>query len=183
MRRSLYLVWLLAGPLALSACASSGPSTGPRAGNYIGGSVPVDCVPFARALSGIQIKGDAADWWQAADGRYRRSSAPVVGSVLVLRRSGRLPDGHVSVVSQVLGDREILVTQANWVHHRVTEDQPVIDVSSGNDWSEVRVWWPPSSQMGITDYPAYGFIRPDRPASHDQLIAATPRAIELAEAQ
>ena len=181
MRRSFHLVWLLAAVLGLSACASSG--SGARTGNYVGGSVPVDCVPFARALSGVQLRGDAADWWQAADGRYRRSSSPSVGSVLVLQRSSRLPDGHVAVVSGVLGGREILVTQANWVHHRVTTDQPVIDISSGNDWSEIRVWWPPSGQMGITDYAAYGFIRPDRPASHDQLIAATPRAIQVAEAQ
>ena len=34
--------------------------------------------------------------------------------------------------------------------------------------------------MGITDYPAFGFIRPERPATHDQLTAATPRAIRLA---
>ena len=100
--------------------------------------------------------------------------------MLVLRRSGRLPSGHVAVVSQVMGRRQILVTQANWVHHRVSEDQPVIDVSAANDWSMVRVWWPPTGEMGVTDYPAYGFIRADRPATHDQLIAATPRAIRLA---
>ena len=182
MRKSLCLLSLLAALLGLSACAS-GPSSGARAGDYVGGSVPVDCVPFARALSGIQIRGSAADWWDRTDGRYRRSSTPVIGGVLVLRRSGRLPDGHVAVVSRVLGDREILVTQANWVHHRVTEDQPVVDVSSDNDWSVVRVWWPPSGQMGITNYAAYGFIGPDRPTSHDRLIAATPRAIEIAEAR
>ena len=106
--------------------------------------------------------------------------APSIGSVLVLRRSGRLPSGHVAVVSQVLGRRQILVTQANWVHHRVSQDQPVIDVSAANDWSMVRVWWPPAGEMGVTDYPAYGFIRADRPATHDQLVAATPRAIRLA---
>ena len=183
MRHSLRVLCLLAGPLGLSACASSGPSTGARAGDYVGGTVPLDCAPFARALSGIQLKGSAADWWDEADGRYRRSGAPIIGSVLVLRRSGRLPDGHVAVVSGILGEREILVTQANWVHHRVTEDQPVIDVSRDNDWSEIRVWWPPSSQMGITNYAAFGFLRPDRPTSHDQLIAATPRAIRLAAAQ
>jgi hypothetical protein len=35
--------------------------------------------------------------------------------------------------------------------------------------------------MGVTKYAAHGFILPDRPASHDQLIAATPRAVRLAE--
>jgi hypothetical protein len=100
--------------------------------------------------------------------------------VLVLRRSGRLPSGHVAVVSQVIDRRQILVTQANWVHHRVSEDQPVTDISPANDWSLVRVWWPPTGEMGTTAYPAFGFIRPERPATHDQLAAATPRAIRLA---
>jgi hypothetical protein len=176
------LLFLL-GLSALSACASSQSASGPRVGDYVGGSVSVECAPFARALSGVQLRGAAADWWWQAEGRYQRSLIPSVGSVLVFERSGRLPSGHVSVVSQVLGRRQILVTQANWVHHRVSEDQPVIDVSSANDWSRVRVWWPPSGEMGVTDYPAYGFIRADRPSSHDQLIAATPHAIRLAASE
>lgn len=166
------------GALALCACGSS--ETGARAGDYVGGSVAVECAPFARALSGVRLSGAAADWWWQANGRYARSDAPAVGSVLVLRRSGRLPSGHVAVVSQVLGHRQILVTQANWVHHRVSQDQPVIDVSANNDWSAVRIWWPPSSGMGLTDYAAYGFIRAEKPTTHDQLISATPRAIRLA---
>ena len=165
--------------LALSACSSRGVGIG--GGDYVGGAVALDCAPFARALSGVRLSGAAADWWWQAEGRYRRDDAPLLGSVLVFRRSGRLPSGHVAVVSRVLGSRQILVTQANWVHHRVTEDQPVIDVSAENDWSLVRVWWPPAGEMGITDYPAHGFIRAERPATHDQLIAATPGAIRLAE--
>jgi hypothetical protein len=161
--------------LTLSACAS-----GPRSRDYVGGSVPVECAPFARALSGVRLSGDAADWWWQAGQRYVRSSQPAIGSVLVLRRSGRLPSGHVAVVSQVIDHRQILVTQANWVHHRVSEDQPVTDISPANDWSLVRVWWPPTGEMGTTAYPAFGFIRPERPATHDQLVAATPRAIRLA---
>jgi len=64
----------------------------------------------------------------------------------------------------------------------VTEDQPVIDVSTLNDWSEVRVWWPPSGQMGITPYPTYGFVRASKPVSRDQLVAGTPQAIKVATA-
>jgi len=167
---------LLCLVLALSACASR--SRG--GGDYVGGSVAVECAPFARALSGVRLSGDAADWWPRANERYARSSSPAIGSVLVLRRSGRLPSGHVAVVSQVIGQRQILVTQANWVHHRVSQDQPVVDISSANDWSLVKIWWPPSGEMGNTAYPAFGFIRPERPATHDQLIAATPHAIRLA---
>ena len=174
-----YLHYALLVLLAVSACASQGSD----AGAYVGGPVPLDCAPFARELSGIRLSGAAADWWWQADGRYRRGDRPSVGSVLVLRRSGRLPSGHVAVVSQVPDNRRILVTQANWVHHRVSQDQLVIDVSASNDWSMVRVWWPPSGAMGITDYPAYGFIHADRPMTHEQLTAATPRAIRLAVAE
>lgn len=166
--------------LALAACASGGPEGGARVGDYVGGSVALECAPFARALSGVHLWGDAADWWWEAEGHYVRGETPSVGAVLVFRRSRRLPSGHVAVVSRVLGSRQILVTQANWVHHRVSADQPVIDISEDNDWSEVRVWWPPVEAMGVTDYPTFGFIRSDRPATHDQLIAATPRAIRLA---
>jgi hypothetical protein len=171
---------IVLAPLTLSACGSG--SGGGWAGNYVGGTVPVECVPFARALSGVRLSGAAADWWWAADGRYGRGYAPEVGSVLVLRRTGQLPYGHVGVVSRVVSRREILVTQANWVHHRVTEDQPVIDVSPAGDWSVVRMWWPPSGQMGVTEYPAYGFISAARSASHDGLLAATPGAIRMAMA-
>jgi hypothetical protein len=171
------LPWIL-GVCALSACGSSG---GARVGDYVGGNAPIECAPFARALTGVTLRGDAADWWEKAAGRYQRARSPALGAIMVLRRSDRLPHGHVAVVSRVISGRQVLVTQANWVHHRISADQPVIDVSPGNDWSMVRVWWPPSDQMGVTDYAVRGFILPDRPASHDQLIAATPHAVRLAE--
>ena len=168
----------IAAALALSACASGGPTGG--GGAYVGGSVGLECAPFARALTGVQLTGAAASWWDQAAGRYVRSASPTQGSLLVLRREDRLPYGHVAVVSRVLSTREILVTQANWVHSRVTQDQPVIDVSDRNDWTEVRIWWPPSGQMGSHEYPAYGFIRPERPMSHDEIASATPRAVRVA---
>ena len=162
--------------LALAACGG-----GVRPGNSVGRGAAVECAPFARALTGVSLSGAGADWWSQAEGRYTRTHKPEVGSVLVFHRSGRLPYGHVAVVSQVISRRQIMVTQANWVHHRVTEDQPVIDVSENGDWSAVRVWWPPSGQMGNGDYPAFGFIRPGHPVGHDQLVAATPAAIRVAE--
>lgn len=161
--------------LALAACGGGGQRSGESR------AAAVECAPFARALTGVALSGAAADWWRQADGRYVRSHRPEVGSVLVLGRTGRLPSGHVAVVSEVVSRREIRVTQANWVHHRVTEDQPVIDVSPDGDWSAVRVWWPPSGQMGVTEYPAFGFIRPDHPPGHDRLAAAVPSAIRVAE--
>ena len=166
--------------LALCACGSNHATT--PGGNYVGGSVSLECAPFARALTGVHLAGAAADWWQQADGRYSRSHSPDVGSLLVFRRSGRLPSGHVAVVSEVVSARQILVSQANWVHHRVTEDQSVIDVSAGGDWSLVRVFWPPSGQIGTGEYPTYGFIRPDHPQSHRSIAEHTPDAVRMAQA-
>lgn len=173
--RHLRLVLLL----ALAACTSRGGQVS-RAGEYVGGAVPVECVPFARALSGVNLHGAAADWWWQADGRYTRSNKPEIGAVLVLQRSDRLPYGHVAVVSRIMSARQVLVTQANWVHHRVTADQPVVDVSFRGDWSVVRVWWPPSGQLGVTEYPAHGFIHAARSSSHDRIASATPNAIREA---
>jgi hypothetical protein len=162
----------LAASLCLALAGCGGDSSGGR-------SAAIECAPFARALTGVALSGDAADWWREAAGHYARSSQPAVGDLLVFRRSSRLPAGHVGVVTQVLSRGIVLVTQANWVHHRVGQDQRVEDLS-GN-WTRVRVWWPPSGQMGITPYATYGFIRPDHSLSHDELRAATPRAIRIAE--
>jgi surface antigen len=120
-------------------------------------------------VSGIQLYGDAASWWESAAGRYERSSEPSAGAVLVFRRTGRLPSGHVSVVSRLRSAREIIVTQANWVHGRIARSEPVVDVSAGNDWTSVRVWWEPSRALGTTVYPTFGFIAPTAP--HSSVVA------------
>ena len=180
MRRLRAALWLLV-LCALSARGSGGPTGGARLDDYVGGSLPIDRAPFARALTGVQLAGAADDWWGKSVGRYQRAATPEAGGILVLRRSDRLPDGHVAVVTRVLSSRQVLVSQANWVHHRVLQDQPVIEVSARNDWRLVRVRWPPTDQMGIADYPARGFILPGRPVSHDELIAAVPRAVRLAQ--
>jgi surface antigen len=159
--------------VALSACGGPTPRD-------VGQHVPLDCVPFARALSGIDLHGDAADWWWRADGRYARGGAPAVGSVMVFAPAFGLPRGHVSVVSQVISRREILVTQANWVHHRVTADQLVVDVSPYADWSLVRVWWPPSGALGNTAYPVLGFIYSGYSMSHERIVQSVPAAVRVA---
>ncbi len=151
--------------LGLAGCGSS-----PRLGE--GSASNLECAPYARQVSGIQLYGDAAAWWDEAAGRYPRTDQPQPGAVLVFRRSSRLPYGHVSVVRGVSSGREIMVTQANWVHHRVGRAEPVVDVSSGNDWSEVRVWWAPSGQLGTTVYPTFGFVGPAGARATDQVAAA-----------
>jgi surface antigen len=121
-------------------------------------------VPYARLRSGIPLRGDAWTWWDAAAGQYERSRAPRNGSVLVLMRNSRLPQGHLAVVSRVVSSREIRVDHANWASGaakgRVARNQPVQDVSPANDWSLVRVWLPRASDWGASNYPSYGFVHP-----------------------
>jgi len=118
------------------------------------------CVTFARMFSGIQIFGDAWTWWNQATARFRTGRAPETGSVLVFRPEGRMSRGHVAVVSDILTDRVIRVTHANWggSRGRVEENVTVVDVSASNDWSQVKVWYNPIHDLGTTVYPTYGFI-------------------------
>jgi surface antigen len=121
------------------------------------------CATFARMFSGIQIFGDAWTWWNKAVGAYKTGATPQAGSVLVFRPSGAMRQGHVAVVSQVLTDRVIQVTHANWSiiegnRGKVEKDVTVVDVSPKGDWSQVKVWYDPIRDLGSTVYPTYGFI-------------------------
>ncbi len=121
------------------------------------------CAQFARLFTGIQIFGDAWTWWSQAAGKYARGTAPKAGSVLVFRPNGVMRLGHVAVVSQVLTDRIIQVTHANWSliggrRGQVEKDVTVVDVSPGGDWSQVKVWYDPKGDLGTTVYPTYGFV-------------------------
>ncbi len=125
---------------------------------------PLQCVPYARNVSRVSIRGDAWTWWRSAKGRYRRGGTPLVGSVLVLKRTRRLRLGHLAVVKAILNDRLIVVDQANWLNlGRIHLNIPVRDVSAGNDWSAVRVWYAPGGNYGIRTYPVQGFIHPEPP--------------------
>jgi surface antigen len=139
----------------------------------------LQCVPYAREVSHIQLAGNAYLWWAEAAGRYARGNAPEEGAVLNFRSVGRMPLGHVAVVTAVLDNRTILITQANWVRGTITNDVTVQDVSPRNDWSLVKVELGDSSQWG-SPYPAYGFIynRPDA----GTVIAANGQGNEVAEA-
>lgn len=114
------------------------------------------CVPFARTVSGVQIKGNANTWWKKAAGVYERGHAPKVGAVMAFSASKAMPMGHVAVVSKVVSDREILIDQANWERNRITQDTLVVDVSEKGDWSMVRVA-NASGTLGRTN-PVNGFI-------------------------
>ena len=132
------------------------------------------CVTFARMFSGINIFGDAWTWWNQAVDKMRTGRAPEGGSVLVFRPEGRMSRGHVAVVSDILTDRVIRVTHANWGGSRgkVEENVTVVDVSGQNDWSQVKVWYSPSDDLGSTVYPTYGFIYKEAPAGTQ--MAAVP---------
>lgn len=97
------------------------------------------CVPFARAVSGVTIKGNAKTWWAQAKGLYPRGHEPQVGAVMAFAASRAMPKGHVAVVSKLLSEREILIDHANWERNRITEDTLVVDVSTKGDWSAVKV--------------------------------------------
>jgi surface antigen len=135
----------------------------------------LQCVPFARAASGIELKGNAVNWWDAAAGVYERGSRPEAGSVLNFRSTGNMRLGHVAVVTNVMNSREVEIDHANWTHAGagkggVSRGVHVIDVSEGNDWSRVRVALGRDGDYGSV-YPTYGFIY-DRP-DHGVMVANT----------
>ncbi|MBA3812068.1 MAG: CHAP domain-containing protein [Caulobacteraceae bacterium] len=145
------------------------------------------CVPFARLVSGIQIFGDAHTWWQQAAGRYQTGFTPKAGAVLCFKPTGHKRLGHVAVVSQVLTDRVIQITHANWSiiegsRGQVEKNVTVIDVSPAGDWSEVKVWYDPSRDLGATVYPTYGFIYQDAyAAAASRFAAAGAAAVTMAQ--
>ncbi len=108
----------------------------------------LQCVPYAREVSHIDLTGDAYLWWAEAAGRYARGNVPQEGAVLNFRGIGRMPLGHVAVVTNVINSRTMLVTQANWVPGTITNDVTMQDVSPNNDWSEVQVELGDSQQLG-----------------------------------
>lgn len=132
------------------------------------GAATLQCVPYARIVSGVALRGDALTWWEQAEGRYKRGSSPKKGAVLAFRPYGPMQLGHVAVVSRVLDERRVLIRHANWsVPGAIEEDVLALDVSPDGDWSQVRVWFSPNGQMGARTNPTFGFIYPDRARLHD----------------
>lgn len=121
------------------------------------------CVTYAREVSGIQIRGNAETWWGQAAGRYDRGHTPREGSVLAMPGYGKMSMGHVAMVSKVIGDREILLTHANWSRRgQVERNVRAIDVSANGDWSRVKIWFAGNGDLGTSSYPASGFIYADK---------------------
>ncbi|MEP7222168.1 MAG: CHAP domain-containing protein [Novosphingobium sp.] len=178
--------------IILGVAASLAAFTAPASGNIplemqlvSGGGgiilpISLQCVPYARAVSGIQIFGDAHTWWDQAQGRYARGYRPKVGAVMTFKPYGRMELGHVAEVSRLVDSRTVLLRHANWSlingsRGQIENDVRAVDVSPANDWSEVRVWFDPIQDLGTTHWPVQGFIYPEKPGSR------SPRSANPAE--
>lgn len=170
----------LLGSLAAALIVSIAPA-GASADTYW------QCVPFARLISGVQIFGDAWTWWRQAAGKYETGFSPRAGAVLCFKPTGRMRLGHVAVVTQVLADRVIQITHANWSplngsRGQVERNVTVIDVSAEGDWSQVKVWYDPIRDLGGTTYPTYGFIyAPANGRAAPQMTNAQNGAVNTAQ--
>ncbi len=134
----------------------------------------LQCVPYARAHSAIDLHGNAATWWAQAAGNYDRGQTPRPGSVLVFKATGAMRVGHVAVVKQIVDERHVVLNHANWSRPGMIETSAMAeDVSEKGDWTDVRVWYAPTHSMGVRVSPAFGFIY--APGTQDAEPEAAPR--------
>ena len=139
------------------------------------------CVTHVRNMTGITtIRGDAWAWWHNAEGQFARGALPTPGAIMVWRRAGNLPLGHVGVVREIVDSRTVLVDHS-WDSNALRTDQPVVDVSANNDWSRVSVWYHPRQVMG-SEYQLYGFVYPPgtEPSAEAMAEIATAQQAEQA---
>ncbi|WP_225207735.1 CHAP domain-containing protein [Novosphingobium huizhouense] len=144
----------------------------------------LECVPYARQVSGIAIYGDAWRWWDQAAGQYARGRRPKVGAVMSFAPYGPMRLGHVAAVSRIIDRRTVLLRHANWSpiggrRGQIEDNVRAVDVSPDNDWSEVRVWYAPLGDLGTTHWPVNGFIY-NEPA--DPAARMTGKGVVLASA-
>lgn len=123
----------------------------------------LQCVPFARAESGVDIRGNAKTWWAQAASDYARGDEPREGAVMAFAGTRGMPMGHVAVVKKIVSDREIRIDHANWSpingrRGQIERNVRVVDVSDAGDWSMVRVWYAPIGDLGLRANPVQGFI-------------------------
>ncbi len=129
----------------------------------------LQCAPYAREVSGIQLFGRAANWWNDAAGKYERGQQPQVGAVLAFSASRAMPAGHVAMVSRVVSSREVLLTHANWSFRGgIERNVRAIDISPNNDWTNVKVWYAPIGDMGLRANAAHGFIYAQHESANDR---------------
>ena len=120
-------------------------------------------------------------WWSQAAGKYERGHAPKVGAVLAFQSTRRMRVGHVAMVSQVVSDREVLLTHANWSRPGgIERNVRAVDVSAAGDWSEVKVWYGPTGGLGTSSYPTNGFIYSGHAPTVERAPAADTNVIATA---
>ena len=161
MRSGRLRITLVAAVLAAVSALSAPAIATTGLLDYVG-----QCVPFAREASGIDIHGDAWTWWAQAEGKYQRGHSPRVGSVIVFAKSDKLRLGHVAVISRIVESRVVMLTHANWSRQNgerghAEQDVTLFDVSTANDWSQVKVWYRDADGLGGSIYPVDGFIYGD----------------------
>jgi len=154
---------LMAHSLLWGACLAAGVVASAKP------SAAANCVLYARGVTGVALFGAGGGWWAEAQGRYERGQVPAVGSILVFKRTHRIPSGHVAVVARIVSADEILVDHANWYHGTISRGMSVIDTSPAHDWTSVAVIHTPSGTHGA-DYPTYGFVYP-KPAQREIIEA------------
>jgi surface antigen len=119
----------------------------------------LQCVPYARSISGIAIHGDARTWWEQAEAGYQRGEQPRPNAVLVFQPTSAMPLGHIAVVGEIIDERHILLNHANWSKPGMIERRALaVDISDAGDWSKVRVWYGPTQSLGARSNPTLGFI-------------------------
>ncbi len=171
-------------PATLSAQQAATPLYGAVA---TGQELPpyLQCVPYARDVSGIEIYGDAYTWWEQAAGRYQRGNTPREGAVMAFTPTDKMALGHVAAVARVIDSRTVLLDHANWSpingrRGQIERGVKAVDVSENNDWSRVRVWYHPLQALGTTAWPVQGFIYPKgKPKARPQQrwAQATPQPV------
>lgn len=142
----------------------------------------LSCVPFARMATGMNISGDARQWWHNAAGVYQRGQQPERGSVLAFTASGGMSRGHVAVVSRVVNARTIEIDHSNWAgpgirRGTVMRGVTVVDVSDRNDWTAVRVQVGYDNDTFGRTYPTHGFIY-NRPSTEDRILTVRAPALQ-----
>src|SRR5262249_31659497 len=96
------------------------------------------CVQYARLRSGLEIFGDAKQWWGRAKNLYSEFAQPAVDAVMVFSGSRRIRKGHVAVVAEIVSPREIAGDSANGRTGGETDrNMPIVGVSAKNAWSRV----------------------------------------------
>ena len=161
------LALVAAGALVAPAALASPSDDLAAVGDPSGDAPYLQCVPYARQVSGIAIYGDAHTWWGQAEGKYARGNRPRVGAVMSFKPFGNSRLGHVAAVSRIVDSRTVLIRHANWSpingrRGQIEDDVLAVDVSEANDWSEVRVWFAPIQGLGTTRWPLNGFIYPEK---------------------